>query len=186
MKDYNRKRDLVCQKVRQSIMYFNKRFSMNVPVDAEIGFNRRLTKQLGLCEFGENVHGRYARIEFNERAMNINFDEFMSDVVLHETAHYITAHTASRSDVMKKHRSETFKCVCNFFGISGRKSDARNYPGLFESWVYECDCKEGDKIHYLQKIRHNRVQRGEQNYRCVKCESMIRDTGIKIGGAKIC
>lgn len=120
-------------------------------------------KVAGKACFGTNVEGH--KIRFNSYCLRHHFEDFMARTVPHEVAHLV-ARTITFNQC--KPHGKTWQKVMKAFGVKDI-TRCHNYnvrpARRVRYYSYSCMCR-GWK---LSSIRHNRVRRGIQVYRCKKC-----------------
>ena len=111
-------------------------------------------------------------IRFNAEMAAIQLDAFCERTPPHEVAHHVVAQLY-RGRKVRPHGPE-WRAVMQGFGLEpSRCHDYRVEAGSIRRqrrFRYRCGCRE----HELSATRHNRVQRGEQEYLCRDCRQALR------------
>ena len=165
-------RKIVCDKVDRYMEIFeglslDTKFVIKRP---EVQFTLTGTSA-GICRFQQSTG--VGHLDFNMVLLRENLDEFMTNIVPHEVAHYCT-------DLWKGmlfdrggrciHHGNDWKQMMRFFGVvpqTTHKMDVtnvkrkRNYR-LFE---YKCSCQ----THQVTSIIHNKMKKGKK-YVCTSCK----------------
>ena len=116
------------------------------------------------------------KIRWNVEVAQHNLDSFVTETVPHEIAHYIDVLIRKTS----KH-DKHWRRICLMLGGSGTTCTSYDRSMLEnrgkvrqqKRWAYECDCM----THNISTVRHNRVQRGTQEYTCRHCNQIIKYKG---------
>ena len=110
------------------------------------------------------------QIRYNLALLNENKQTFIDRTVPHEVAHVIAFKFYGRG--IKPHGQE-WKNVMNFFGADSSTTHHFNTENTqvrrLKRFTYQCGCNEYE----LTTIRHNRVLRGQANYRCSQCQQPL-------------
>lgn len=132
---------------------------------------RYSTPSVALNQYGKiagSAHLQKNLIKLNKKLFIQNHQAFISQVIPHEVAHILCYQQHGR---VKPHGSE-WQCIMReVFGVlpEVRHNFDVNNIGMKE-FAYQCDCS---KL-MLSAIRHNKVRRGVQQYRCQKCLSVLQ------------
>ncbi len=136
--------------------YFSTRFS--VP---SVILNQR-GRIAGSAYLHRNV------IKLNKTLFIQNFDDFLHQVIPHEVAHIISYQKFGK---VKPHGIEWQSIMRSVFNLDAHvthKFDVANVG--MQDFAYRCDC---NNLIMLSVVRHNKVTRGKQRYRCQKCKSLL-------------
>ncbi|MEO5341930.1 MAG: SprT-like domain-containing protein [Gammaproteobacteria bacterium SHHR-1] len=110
------------------------------------------------------------RIRYNLALAKPQPEAFIQQTVPHEVAHVVTRLLHPRA---RPHGPE-WRAVMAHLGIADAQrchSFAVTPPGHSQRrWPYRCPCRE----HQLSTTRHNRILRGERNYLCRYCGSLLQ------------
>jgi SprT protein len=128
----------------------------------------------GTCA-GQAVYargGKPVKMRFNLALAERHLDAFLSSTVPHEMAHVLQFMANSRS---KPHGSEWDHFCKVLTGSTLPRCHRYNTAGIkrtrnVKKYYYECSCR----TFKLSSIKHNRVVRGESEFRCPKCEGKLR------------
>jgi SprT protein len=100
-----------------------------------------------------------------------NSDEYISDVIPHEIAHLLVYQRYGR---VRPHGAEWKNVMQHVFARPAITTHQFNVNSVMgEGFEYHCSCQ----IHYLTIRRHNKVLRGDVNYRCTRCQHELQFTG---------
>lgn len=133
--------------------------------------NQRLNKRLPMPVVNFTQRGRIAgsarlqgwEIRFNPVLLQENPQAFLDEVVPHEVAHLVVFKRFGR---VRPHGREWQVVMQEIFSVPPRtthRMDVSSVQGT--TYPYRCQCQ----AHQLTVRRHNKVQRGETQYRCRRC-----------------
>jgi len=111
------------------------------------------------------------RVAFNVILAEENRDVF-DNTIIHELAHLVTYKLYPHA---KQAHGPEFKRVFVYLGGNGKRGhnydvcNVINTDKVKKRFVYKCNCQ----VHILTSIRHNRIIRGDQSYRCGKCHTKL-------------
>lgn len=115
-----------------------------------------------------SAHLQKNLIKLNKKLFLQNQQAFISQVIPHEVAHIVCYQRCGR---VKPHGSEWQYMMREVFGITPEVRHTFNVNNIgMKEFSYQCDC---GKL-MLSAIRHNKVVRGVQQYRCQKCRSVLQ------------
>ena len=113
-----------------------------------------------------------------------NESEFLGEVIPHELAHLIVydlhckgiqnkfRSALNKSNKIKPHGREWQWVMTEVFACKPSVTHSFDVRDVAQKqFIYECDC---NKAVYLSLIRHNKVQKGKQQYRCKKCNTTLK------------
>jgi SprT protein len=108
-------------------------------------------------------------IKLNPKLFVENIDYFLSHIIAHELAHILVYQLYGLS--VKPHGNEWKKLMVEVFELAPKVTHTLDTSSAeLQSFLYQCSCQQIP----LSLIRHNKVQKGKQNYICRKCkESLI-------------
>jgi SprT protein len=139
-------------------------------------FTVRKSKSLSCPSLQFDQRGRVAAsallnkniIRLNPKLYSANSEYFIKEVVAHELAH-ILVHQIYRKRV-KPHGIEWQYIMQEVFNLAPRVTHNLDTKDLaMASFQYKCNCQTVE----LSLIRHNKVQRGKQQYICRRCKSPL-------------
>ncbi len=113
----------------------------------------------------------HLRLRFNMQAYAANPAEMISDTVAHEVSHLIVV--LCWGPKCRPHGAEWRSVMQECFALEPQRTHrlplkpSRTLPRDF---VYACKCRR----HYLTRIRHGRIERGQSTYRCRDCGEILR------------
>ena len=116
------------------------------------------------------AHLQLNKLRFNAALLQDNLQAFLNDVVPHEISHLLTSQLYGR---VKPHGREWQSIMLSVFKVSPRTThsfDTRAVEG--KTFEYFCQCGPIE----LSIRRHNKVLRGETQYRCRKCGSTLQSS----------
>lgn len=109
-------------------------------------------------------------LRFNAALLERNRVAFLDEVVPHEVAHFI-AYTCYGVRI-KPHGAEWRYVMAEVFGVAPRVThcfDVETKPR--KQFSYRCACPQ--RVHQLSIVRHNRIIRGQNRYRCLDCRTEL-------------
>jgi SprT protein len=112
-------------------------------------------------------------INVNPQLFVDNVQYFLDTIFAHELAH-IFVHQCytnkGRAKRVKPHGIEWQRMMLEVFALPADVTHNLDVSKVKrKGYMYACECGEVE----LSAIRHNRVQRGEQQYRCRKCHTTL-------------
>ena len=139
---------------------------------AEAYFNQAFeTPSLSLKQRGKiagSAHLQKNLIKLNQRLFEDNIDEFVEQVIPHEVAHIICYQLYGR---VKPHGNEWQSIMTSVFQRPAKVTHQLDVSKLAANdFEYQCLCPDTIK---LSTIRHNRVLKGAQQYRCRRCRAVL-------------
>ena len=135
----------------------------------------RLKKTLQLPTVGFRRSGRTAgsahlhknHINFNPILLTEYPENYRTDVVPHEVAHIVVFQVFGR---VRPHGQEWQMVMREIFGCEPKTTHSMHSKTLAQkTFTYRCDCGPVE----LTIRRHNRVQRGQQQYQCRTCRQLL-------------
>ncbi|GAA5194057.1 SprT family zinc-dependent metalloprotease [Ferrimonas gelatinilytica] len=116
------------------------------------------------------AHPLQNRLRFNPVLLSENPEPFLTEVVPHEIAHLL-AHTLYGR--VRPHGREWQALMTNVFEQPARTRHAFDVSSVApKTFPYRCLCQR----HALTLRRHNRVQRGQAQYHCRRCQGPLTPT----------
>nr|WP_297348952.1 SprT family zinc-dependent metalloprotease [uncultured Glaciecola sp.] len=107
-------------------------------------------------------------IKLNKTLFQQNFDDFLHQVIPHEVAHIICYQKFGK---VKPHGIEWQSIMRSLFNLDAHVTHKFDVADVgMQDFAYRCDC---DNLIMLSIVRHNKVTRGKQRYRCQKCKSLL-------------
>lgn len=123
----------------------------------------------GWCRYMTNEIG------FNEVIARDNWNKF-EETIIHEIGHLVVWYNFPNA---KQHHGPEFRWVMRAMGGRGSTKHSYDVSSIKKiqkprkeqkRYVYTCVCSE----HKLSGIRHSKVKSGKANYRCRKCQELLR------------
>ncbi|MFB0912919.1 MAG: SprT family zinc-dependent metalloprotease, partial [Glaciecola sp.] len=146
--------------IEKSCQLANAYFSANFTIPTVI-LNQR-GKIAGSAYLQKNV------IKLNKTLFKQNVDDFLYQVIPHEVAHIICYQKFGK---VKPHGIEWQSIMRSLFNLDAHVTHKFDVADVgMQDFAYRCDC---DNLIMLSIIRHNKVTRGKQRYRCQKCKSLL-------------
>ncbi|MBT0586569.1 SprT family zinc-dependent metalloprotease [Alteromonas sp. SM 2104] len=128
-----------------------------------IGF-RRAGRNAGTAHLNRN------HINFNPLYLHDNVDEYLSQVIPHEVAHIVVYQIFGR---VKPHGLEWQSMMRDTFDCKPQVTHTMHSDAVTSRvFTYKCDCGQVE----LSVRRHNKVVRGQQQYRCKRCHATLSQT----------
>jgi len=107
-------------------------------------------------------------IRLNPVLLQENLQAFTDEVVPHELAHLLVWKRFGR---VAPHGKEWKWMMETVLGVPARRTHQFALNSVrTNTFTYRCSCQQ----HQLTVRRHNRVLRGESEYRCVRCGSLLQ------------
>ncbi|MCF2950059.1 SprT family zinc-dependent metalloprotease [Paraglaciecola aquimarina] len=131
----------------------------------KISFNQR-GKIAGCARLQTN------ELRFNPVLLKDNHQLFLDEVVPHEVCHLIAFSMFGKVRPHGKEWKSLMKVLFDLDGQTYHKMDVKKVAG--KQFVYQCECGPVE----LSIRRHNKVKRGEQQYTCRRCQSILTQTNI--------
>ncbi|WP_298773213.1 SprT family zinc-dependent metalloprotease [uncultured Shewanella sp.] len=127
---------------------------------ASIGFKLR-----GKCAGMAHLHHNHLR--FNPKLLANNSDAFLNEVVPHEVCHLLVYQLFGK---VKPHGKEWQHMMQHLFSLTPRTTHDFDISGSTErQFLYQCHCGTVK----LSLRRHNKVVRGQTQYRCRRCKIQL-------------
>lgn len=115
-----------------------------------------------------SVHLQKNLIKLNRKLFIQNFDDFLRQVVPHEVAHIICYQQFGR---VKPHGVEWQSLMRSLFQLDAHVTHKFDVSAVgMQDFAYQCEC---NSLIMLSVVRHNKVNRGTQQYRCQKCKTVL-------------
>lgn len=109
------------------------------------------------------AHLQENRLRFNPVLLAQQPDAFLAEVVPHEVAHLLVWQLFGK---VKPHGIEWQRMMVEVFGLPPKVRHSFDVSAVApKTWPYRCSCQ----AHALTVRRHNKVVRGEVQYRCRHC-----------------
>ncbi len=109
------------------------------------------------------AHLQENRLRFNPVLLAQEPEAFLAEVVPHEVAHLLAWQLHGR---VKPHGVEWQQLMVKVFDLPPKVRHSFDVSALApKTWSYRCACQ----AHELTVRRHNKVVRGEMQYRCRRC-----------------
>ena len=152
----NSAKTAIQQRCQLANTYFSTRFVM-----PSVSLNQR-GKIAGSAHLQKNV------IKLNKKLFIQNFEDFLHQVIPHEVAHLICYQQFGE---VKPHGIEWQGIMRSLFNLDAHVTHKYDVTDIgMQNFAYQCDC---NKLIMLSTVRHNKVSRGKQRYRCQKCKSLL-------------
>jgi SprT protein len=111
------------------------------------------------------------RLRFNLQAYAAHPAEMLNETVPHEIAHLIVVLRWGAK--CRPHGAEWRSVMQECFALEPQRTHSlplKPSRTLPRDFVYACTCRK----HYLTRIRHGRIERGQSVYRCRNCGDILR------------
>ncbi len=161
----NNPQQRILERIAECIQVAEKRLNKTIPMP-EVRFNQR-------GKIAGTAHLQRWELRFNPILMVNNMDDFLSDVVPHEVAHLIVFQLFGK---VKPHGREWQAVMEGVFkrpALTTHQFDVSQVQG--QLFPYRCHCQE----HQLTIRRHNRVRRGQSQYRCKQCQQPLQYIALR-------
>lgn len=106
-------------------------------------------------------------LRFNDILLHDNLTQFVQEVVPHEVCHLLCFELYGRVQPHGMQWKKLMKMLFNLEGKRCHQMDTHKVQG--KTFTYYCSCGEIK----LSIRRHNKIQRGQQQYRCKQCRSVL-------------
>lgn len=108
------------------------------------------------------------QLRFNPILLHENLNAFLTEVVPHEICHLIAHQQYGR---VRPHGKEWQALMINIFALRPTATHQFNTQSVTgKQFDYQCGCG----LVKLSIRRHNKVMRGETQYRCRRCQQTLR------------
>ncbi|KKF35471.1 SprT family zinc-dependent metalloprotease [Erwinia tracheiphila] len=145
----------VMRSLREKLQQANQRLARNYPEPTLVYQQRGTTAGSAWLQQWE--------IRLNPVLLLENEQAFIDDVVPHELAHLLVWKHFGR---VAPHGKEWKWMMESVLNVSAKRTHQFEVASVrSRTFPYRCNCQQ----HKLTVRRHNRVQRGESEYRCVRC-----------------
>lgn len=125
---------------------------------------------VSLCQRGKiagSAHLQKNMIKLNKKLFIQNQEAFAQQVIPHEVAHIVCFQKFGK---VKPHGKEWQAIMRLVFNLDAEVTHKFNVANVgMQEFAYKCVCNTV----MLSAIRHNKVQRGKQQYRCQKCKEVL-------------
>lgn len=111
------------------------------------------------------------RLRFNLQAYAAHPAEMLNETVPHEISHLIVVLLWGAG--CRPHGDQWQQVMRDCFGLKPQRTHSlplKPTRTLSRDFVYACACRN----HYLTRIRHGRIERGQSTYRCKDCGDILR------------
>lgn len=151
----------VMRTLREKLQQANKYLNTDYP-EPTLQYNQRGTIA------GSAYYANW-EIRLNPTLLIENKQNFIEEVIPHELAHLLVSRHFGR---VAPHGKEWKWMMETVLQVSAKRThhfDISNVTA--KTFSYACRCQE---IHQLTLRRHNKVQRGETQYRCRHCQAILQ------------
>ncbi len=146
--------------IEQSCKLAEDYFSVSLSIPT-VNLNQR-GKIAGSAHLQKNL------IKLNRKLFIQNYDEFLHQVIPHEVAHIICYQQFGR---VKPHGLEWQSVMRSIFKLDAQVTHKFDVSDVgMQDFAYQCEC---NNLIMLSVVRHNKVRRGTQQYRCQKCKAVL-------------
>lgn len=115
-----------------------------------------------------SAHLQKNLIKLNKQLFIENIEEFKRQVIPHEVAHLVCFQKFGK---VKPHGSEWKSVMRAVFKLDAAVTHKLDVASVgMKEYSYQCECPELIK---LSAVRHNKVKKGKQQYRCQKCKTVL-------------
>ena len=147
---------VISQSFAQAETYFASNFVL-----PSVSLNQR-GKIAGSAHLQKNV------IKLNKHLFLQNFDDFKHQVIPHEVAHLVCYQKFGK---VKPHGPEWRSVMRRVFNLEPAVTHKYDVSSIgMQEFAYRCECAN---LVMLSAIRHNKVVRKTQQYRCQKCKAVL-------------
>lgn len=111
------------------------------------------------------------RLRFNLQAYAAHPTEMLNETVPHEISHLVVVLLWGVG--CRPHGAQWQQVMQDCFGLKPQRTHSlplKPSRTLSRDFVYACACRR----HYLTRIRHGRIERGQSTYRCKDCGDILR------------
>lgn len=151
----------VMRTLREKLQQANKYLNTNYPEPALL-YNQRGTIA------GSAYYANW-EIRINPTLLIENKQNFIEEVIPHELAHLLVSRHFGR---VAPHGKEWKWMMETVLEVSAKRTHHFDITSVkTKTFNYRCQCKER---HLLTLRRHNKVQRGETQYRCRQCQAILQ------------
>ncbi|PSJ45820.1 SprT family zinc-dependent metalloprotease [Zobellella endophytica] len=158
----NQPGDALCQQVRdrveQCLALAGQRLGRDFPAPLVRFDQRGRIAGSAWLERGE--------LRFNPVLLADNVADFLTEIVPHEVAHLVVFHCHGK---VRPHGSEWRGVMREIFGLEPHTRHRLDTTRVAPTFSYGCGCR----LHRLSLRRHNRIQRGKQQYLCIHCGKLL-------------
>lgn len=105
-------------------------------------------------------------LRFNPVLLMDNEAAFISDIIPHEVAHLVAFACFGK---VRPHGPEWQGVMREVFGLEPHTRHRLDTTRVAPTFSYGCGCR----LHRLSLRRHNRIQRGKQQYLCMHCGKLL-------------
>ncbi len=144
------------QNCKRAEDYFSVPFSM-----PDVNLDQR-GKIAGSAHLQKNL------IKLNRKLFMQNYDDFLKQVIPHEVAHIVCYQHFGR---VKPHGVEWQSIMRSLFHLDAHVTHQFDVTDVgMQDFAYQCECNH---LIMLSVVRHNKVKKGKQQYRCQKCKGVL-------------
>jgi len=161
--------------VRQTWQQANEFYNLGRLPLPEIDFSLRgrIAAQAGwrISPRGESRQAAKLRLRFNLQAYAAHPAEMLNETVPHEISHLVVVLLWGGG--CRPHGAQWQQVMRDCFGLEPQRTHRlplKPTRTLSRDFVYACACRK----HYLTRIRHGRIERGQSAYRCKDCGNILR------------
>lgn len=152
--------DVFQAQVERYIELARTQFSSSIRVPT-IGFRKA-------GKTGGSAHLQRNHINFNPHFIDDNYDHYMTHVIPHEVAHIVCYQLFGR---VKPHGKEWQSMMTKVFNAEPHVTHSMTSErAVSRTFTYQCDCGPVE----LSVRRHNKVERGQQEYQCRTCGARLK------------